>query len=338
MKFSASLIILLSLISNLYASGNLTDLEKKAVARKVAKAQVDNDPLYYFETDEAKLGIKKLANCPEDDRSFYWFVHQEHCRNRFGATAFTCAETDQPKIKARIVNVELMNKMVQYTENKFEQYKKDLVKECCGDKEKCTTRFNQVRLAITDNEKVDAHYESDEIPVNSPTNKIGMTWGKIASAYNTENIDRVLLAELGHACQFALISENEENYKKFTGETRCDKESGLLSFKEGLGEEMATCLINEVESQMKELTDEQRSKFCFGKWYREVFSDMKYRKHYSSIYHWTYDMGRRTPSTNYGSVFKYIKCGFPQEFKQKMCPPIEGPKPSSLPKNKKGTY
>jgi hypothetical protein len=279
------------------------------------------DPLYYFENDETKLGIKRLAACPDDEKSFNWYLFEAHCRSRFGSTGYTCAETDATKILARLNNSPLMDKMVSYTKNKFEQYKKNLVQQCCKDKIKCTQRFNNVRLDITQDSKVDAHYESD----NSTTgiNKIGMTLGKIASAYNTENIDRVLLAELGHACQFALISEDEKNYAMFTGPKRCERESGLLSFKEGLGEELSACLINEIDSQIKELTEEQRSKFCFGKWYREAFSDMMFRKHYSSIYHWTYDLGRRTPSTNYASVTRYVKCDMPSSFREQLCPKKE---------------
>ena len=283
-------------------------------------APVD-DPLSYFETDELKEGMKKVSCSPGlEDRWFYARIHQEHCANRFGDSGFTCVENDPSKIQARANNPELMKKIINYTEKTFQNYKEYLAGECCGNKQHCLERFNSVKLEIKTDTKLRAEYESDTIARNSSRNNINITTSKLASAYNTENIDRVIFAELGHACQFALLSENPEMYKKFTyPETRCDKESGLLMFKEGLGEELSSCLIEEVESQIKELPADQRSRFCFGKWYREVFSDMKFRKHYSSIYHWTYDMARRSQHTDYSSAFKSLKCAFPTDWKTQLC-------------------
>lgn len=275
----------------------------------------------YFETDELKEGMKKVQ-CSEglEDRWFYARIHQEHCASRFGETAFTCAETDTHKIQQRASNQELMAKIMNYTEKTFQNYRDYLAVECCGNKQHCLERFRSVKLQIKSDTKLRAEYVSDTIARQSLNNTINITTAKLASAYNTENIDRVIFAELGHACQFSLLSENEDLYAKFTHpNTRCDKESGLLMFKEGLGEELSQCLIDEVESQIRDLPQDQRSKFCFGKWYREVFSDMKFRRHYSSIYHWTYDMARRSQHTDYSSAYKSLKCAFPTGWKAQLC-------------------
>ncbi len=275
----------------------------------------------YFETDELKEGMKKV-NCADNpaDRWFYARIHQEHCANRFGDTAFTCVEQDTPKIQARMNNQELMKKITSYTVSTFNSYKEIFANECCAQKVHCMERFQAIKLEILPDTKLRAEYQSDTIPRNSSRNTVSITTAKLASAYNTENIDRVIFAELGHACQFALLSEDPEKYKQFTyPNTRCDKESGLLMFKEGLGDELANCLIEEVESQISELPADQKSKFCFGKWYREVFSDMRFRGHYSSIYHWTYDMGRRSQHTDYSSAFKSLKCAMPKDWKDQLC-------------------
>lgn len=316
-------------LSFLFVTDSMADISafidllssQRPIAVEVPYCAPVDDSLSYFETDELKIGPQKV-NCtpPLEDRWLYSRIHQAHCASRFGETGFTCAESDQAKISARMNNPELMNKITSYTEKTFLSYRDYLAPKCCGDKANCLERFKSVQFEIKQASNLRAEYVSDTIARNSRNNKINITTAKLASAYNTENIDRVLFAELGHACQFALLSEDESLYTKFTHpNTRCDKESGLLMFKEGLGEELASCLIDEVESQIRELPQDQRSKFCFGKWYREVFSDMKFRDQYSSIYHWTYDMGRRSQHTDYASAFKTLKCAMPADLKAQVC-------------------
>ncbi|GEM_PF-4756853 len=279
------------------------------------------DPENYFETDELKEGMKKVA-CVDglEDRWFYARIHDAHCVSRFGETAFTCVEADTAKIQARMNNTPLMEKITNYTKKTFESYKGYLASECCGNKAHCLERFNSVKLKLTDTAKSEAGYESDTVARHSRNNQIYISYGKMASAYNTENIDRVIFAELGHLCQFSLLSEDETKYRQFSHpDTRCDKASGLLMFKEGLGEKLSSCLIDEVEEQIRALPEAEKGKFCFGKWYREVFSDMKFRSYYSSIYHWTYDMGRRSHYINYSSPYKSLKCAMPADWKAQLC-------------------
>lgn len=280
------------------------------------------DPTEAFEDDLDQIGFIKVP-CPNpwNDPIFYWQVHDKYCRPRFGSAGFTCVESEPTKIKARVENVALLSKIKTFTLQRFSDYKNKLVTQCCGDKIQCKNRFSSVQLLIEPGAKVNAEYRSNSLAnPDASGNTIVVTEGKLASAYNTENVERVLVVELAHACQFALISESQTDYKTFTDEnTRCDKESGLLQFREGLGPEVSQCLMDELESQMKEIPDDQKKNFCFGKWYREAFSDMKFRSEFTSPYHWTYDMGRRSNYKNYGSVYKYIRCDFPAVWKQKMC-------------------
>jgi hypothetical protein len=279
-------------------------------------------PIENLESDFAKTGfIKVPCPTPWDDRTFYWQVHDKYCRARFGSTGFTCVENEAAKIQERVSNSSLLENMKSFTLKRFSEYKTKLVTQCCADKLNCTKRFNNVKLVIESGSQVKAEYlsDTDHVPT-AANNSIVITEGKLAAAYNTENIERVLLVELAHACQFAVVSENPAEYKTFTSPyTRCDKNSGLLQFKESLGPEVSQCLIDELEAQMKEIPEEEKKNYCFGKWYREAFSDMKFRSEFSNPYHWTFDMGRRSNYKNYGSVYKYIRCAFPADWKQKMC-------------------
>jgi hypothetical protein len=310
-----SFFILLALSSTSFA------IYEELIKLSLSASQCSSDPLNYLDYDHAKEGFKQVR-CPNpwNDRAFYRNVHHEYCVKRFGETGFNCVESDSEKIRARAMNSELMSKMVDLTVRKFHSYKEELVKECCGEKEKCTKRFSQVRLKIDSKLEIDARYYSDMTPVNPMNNDVVISRGKLASAYNIENIERVLLVELAHACHFALISESKDDYERFTHpKSRCDKTSGELMFKEGLGPELGSCVMKELERQISEIPETDRGKYCFGKWYREAFSDMKFRKHFTSPYHWTFDMSRRSMHQNYGSVFQYIGCGFPQEWKALMC-------------------
>jgi hypothetical protein len=322
-------IFILTLLSSLAQAAELESLIRSFGAGSpeitipyCAPEEFMSPPEELLQNDLEKIGFQKV-NCPNpwDDRSFYRQVHSKYCVERFGTTGFTCVESDPAKIKARVENIELMATIKAFTLKRFADYKDSLVTQCCADKTQCRKRFKGVELKIEPGSEVNAEYRSDSLASpDASGNTIAVTEGKLASAYNTENVERVLLVEMAHACQFALISEDTADYATFTNpNTRCDKSSGLLQFKEGLGDKVSQCLIDELEAQMKEIPEDQKKNFCFGKWYREAFSDMKFRSEFKSPYHWTYDMGRRSNYKNYGSVYKYIRCDFPADWKQKMC-------------------
>jgi len=209
-----------------------------------------------------------------------------------------------------------MKEMEDYASDKFSQYKEKLEKSCCGGKTQCLDRFRSTGLRFTDSLKAEASYNSDTNP--SGLNRIDISLGKMASTMNKESLERVLLVELAHACQFALISESPEDYRFFTTD-RCSVESGRKMFMEGLGEEMGSCLDQELQAQIAAIPESQKGKYCFGKWYREAFSDMKFRSEFTSIYHWTYDFLRRSQHQNYASVYKYIRCGITPEIRGQVC-------------------
>jgi hypothetical protein len=287
-----------------------------------AEGEMAAEEKAHFQKDAQEIGFQKIA-CPDpwNEREFYRRIHVKYCSSRFGASAFTCAESDPVKIVARAGNMALMKNIKSFTRTRFEDYKSNLAGRCCGDKVKCKARFLAVELKIGPGTKAEASYESDSDPsASSLNNRIVISEGKLASAYNTENVERVLLVELAHACQFALVSENKDDYRAFTSpSSRCDKASGLLMFREGLGKDVSQCVIDELEGQISEIPARQKNNYCFGKWYREAFSDMMFRSEFTSPYHWTYDMGRRSIHKNYGSVFKYIRCAFPEDWKEKIC-------------------
>lgn len=267
--------------------------------------------------DATTVGPVKL-DCPTDwyAKKFHFDLAYYHCQTRYGKSAQTCSEQDQTKIMARTNDAALMDKIKNFTKNRFQEYKMDLAKKCCGTKEQCLIRFESTILTINNEPKTEASYLSDSSP--NGRSIIDISERKLATAMNQESVERILLVELAHSCQFALISESDADYAKFTSD-RCSIDSGRLMFKEGLDPEVGSCVDKELQSQIAAIPDANRGKYCFGKWYREAFSDMKFRSEFKSIYHWTYDFLRRSQHTNYGSVYKYISCGVTQDLKDQVC-------------------
>jgi hypothetical protein len=269
--------------------------------------------------DSEAHGTQKFT-CPTNwyEKDFHFDLAYYHCQTRYGKSAQTCTELDKNKISARASDEKLIEQMSTFSHARFAEYKSQLIDQCCGDKSQCRKRFSETRLELTSELSSSASYHSDSSP--SGRNLITITKGKLASTMNQESLERVLLVELAHACQFALISESTSDYRKFTTD-RCSVESGRLMFKEGLGEEMASCVDQELQAQISAIPEAEKGKYCFGKWYREAFSDMKFRSEFKSIYHWTYDFLRRSQHQNYGSVYKYINCGLTPEIKSQVCKP-----------------
>jgi len=272
-----------------------------------------------WSSDHENPGPRKLT-CPKnwDDKTkdFHFDLAYYHCQERYGKSAQTCAERDQAKIEARASNTQLLDEMIAFTERSFENYKSNLADQCCGTRDRCLTNFKATKLEILSDLNADARYVSTVSSFGM--NTVQVTHGKLASAMNRESVERVLLVELAHACQFAVVSESESDYRKFTVNA-CDETLSRSMFEAELGSEMGKCLDEELQSQIKAIPEESKKNFCFGKWYREAFSDMKFRSEFTSIYHWTYDFLRRSQHKNYASVFRYIKCGVTPELKAQVC-------------------
>lgn len=281
----------------------------------VQSACMEEDNLWKRDADQ--YGPIKLA-CPSDwyAKDFHFDLAYYHCQTRYGKSAQTCTELDANKVIQRAGNSALIKEMEDFASDRFSDYKEKLGKTCCEGKAQCLNRFNSTALRFTEETKSEASYLSDTNP--NGLNRIEISRGKMASTMNRESLERVLLVELAHACQFALISESAADYKFFTTD-RCSVESGRKMFLEGLGPEVGSCVDQELQAQIAAIPETERGKYCFGKWYREAFSDMKFRSEFKSIYHWTYDFLRRSQHKNYASVYKYIRCGMTPEIRSQVC-------------------
>lgn len=311
-----SLFFVLSLFVSFSAQASLEQFLDFLTVGKLEEMSCSENPSSWQRDSEAYGAVK--LDCPKNwyEKDFHFDLAYYHCQTRYGKSAQTCTELDQDKVAARAQNPILIKEMEDFASERFSFYKESMEKSCCQGKAQCLNRFRSTGLRFTDSLKSEASYNSDTNP--NGLNRIDISRGKMASTMNKESLERVLLVELAHACQFALISESNEDYRFFTTD-RCSVESGKKMFIEGLGEELGSCLDKEIQAQIAAIPESEKGKYCFGKWYREAFSDMKFRSEFKSIYHWTYDFLRRSQHKNYASVYKYIRCGMTPEIQGQVC-------------------
>lgn len=288
----------------------LEEFNRQINSQSFNQCQASNYQMSYEEFTRPSDNIEKLFKCSDVDNfaKLSQFSSYYYCRQPYGDEAWTCAETDNQKLQKRMDDLALMNKIEEFTKKTFESYKTKLAKKCCQpDQKNCLHRFEKVKLVITDSPKMTAEYVSDTAPVNFRYNDIQISKGKLASQYTEEGLERVLLHEFGHVCHFGLVAEDTELYREFTHpNTNCEAATGEKAFKVSKLESL-TCVNNKLKDQMKEVGHDSK-KYCFGKWYREAFADTIFRDEMNTIYHWTYDMYRRSPAKNYGKVSEYIQC------------------------------
>ncbi len=129
MKYLALLLFSIHFSSEASIEKILSSLVKP----ELANCSLEEPDQFYFETDEAFNGNKKIQ-CPDDERSWFRNIHLAYCTSRFGATGFTCVENNVEKIQKRVANQVLMEKMTSYAQKKFQEYKGQLTSECCADK------------------------------------------------------------------------------------------------------------------------------------------------------------------------------------------------------------
>tara|TARA_Y100000780_G_scaffold231707_1_gene258260 strand:- start:16884 stop:17528 length:645 start_codon:yes stop_codon:yes gene_type:complete len=202
-----------------------------------------------------------------------------------------------------------MNKIINFTKEKFRDYKVTLRDECCNGKSKnCYKRFNDLELKIENNNKTNAQYEFTLGHHNLTYNSIKLTHLKLAAQYTQEGIERLLLHEMGHVCHVASVSERSTNdFNRFAGNSRCDKSVGEEFF-HSFDPRFRKCLIKNLDEQIKN-NPNTNGQFCYGKWYREAAAEMMFKHRMDSIYHWirpTYSDNE--PTKNNSNIYKLHEC------------------------------
>ena len=146
-----------------------------------------------------------------------------------------------------------MEKIVKFTKDTFSSYKVTLRYECCKDKsQKCSERFNELKLEILNNNKSNSNYSFTQSHYNLYNNTIEVTVLKLAKEYTEKGIERILLHEMGHICHVASVSEGSTaEFDRFAqNETKCSKEVGA-EFLYNFDKKIQSCLIKNLESQIE---------------------------------------------------------------------------------------
>ncbi len=273
----------------------------------------------HFSQDSQEI---KKFNCDmipdgQNQDVLFWYMRKNLCTSKYGQNNSTCTVLDQSLIEKRRNNLDLMKRIQRYTENQFRIYRDELALKCCQGKSSCLPRFQKTSLELVNDEKAIAEYQSSQL-VNDP-GRIVISNTKLAANLNEENVDRLLLHELGHACQFARIAEDEKRYSSFTDpEKNCsNEETGLYEFREFLGEKMTFCLQKKITIMKHKL--ESTGGFCFHRWYRETFADMAFRDQMKTPLHWTFDTNRKSSSKNHPGTANLLECYESEKIKQQLC-------------------
>jgi len=236
---------------------------------------------------QIKYSCKSLEGLTSEIDSYTRYFGQLYCKSQFGNSGYNCSETNQEMIDSRANDKVLMNRIIDFTKEKFESYKISLRDECCHDKsQKCYQRFNELKLEVPNNNITNAHYNFTVSHHNLTYNSIEITTLKLASEYTQEGIERLLLHEMGHVCHVALVSEKTTaDFNRFAqNETKCTQEVGEEYFY-NFDKNVQSCLLKNLEKQIKK-NPNTSDKYCYGKWYREAAAEMMFKHRMDSIYHW----------------------------------------------------
>lgn len=256
-----------------------------------------------------KHSCESVSGLTNEMRYYNRYFGQYFCKQKFGRTGYNCSEEDGTKIKARANDPILMNRIISFTNKKFEEYKVSLRNECCrGKSQNCHKRFKDLELKIEDSNKAYATYEFTLGHHNLTYNSIKLTHLKLAAEYTHEGIERMLLHEMGHVCHVASVSEKSTNdFNRFAGNSRCEKSVGEEFF-HSFDPSLRKCLIKNLDEQIKN-NPNTNGQFCYGKWYREAAAEMMFKHRMDSIYHWvkpTYS--NNEPTKNNSNIYKLHEC------------------------------
>lgn len=218
---------------------------------------------YKSVTTGANTGIKRM-------------LHDRGC-------AVTSFEGQLPRFQDRL----LVSQIVGYAAGRFEELLRDreLQWTCCQNDEACASHFQKTGFNVimgAELQDLETHYRF----CGRNAHTIEVTMGRLVSARNEESIDRLLLHELGHACQYSRHVRSSRERTKLDRDEGCvSADLSIADIDATMGNEFTSCLFPKLLGEAARL----EGRVCFGSWASEAFADAVFAFKRTELAHWAWD-------------------------------------------------
>lgn len=210
-------------------------------------------------------------------------------------------------------NLQIRKKIISFTLQKFNNFKNDpeIQNICCKSNIGCKQQFKKTKLIFIKTTK--PQNTSSNYYFNALTNggSIRIYEENLVGLTSEQRIERLLLHELGHACQLANYKINGSAIGQFYNYYNC---LNINPMKEQLGDilgsEIANCVVDEI---ILAAAKSQKNNFtCISVWGDEAFANAVFFTKRNTLEHFTHDCGVKTdfmhpPATYYACLLPQIQ-------------------------------
>ncbi len=250
-------------VLNLLNAGNYC--QNRRISEFPSELELPRFDISFRDTNlcDGKMNFRKICNIATDS-----------CWRRTGSDACW-----KPSVE-RFRDVSFAKNVYENLAQLFEKVtqKEPFLSTCCGQDTDCRTSFSNTKLKIikglTLNDQT-AHYDVLQKTVR-------MSEGKVLGMQSVEGLERVVLHELGHACQFSQKPDIGNHFDLSYCSRRLASDP---IFDSKVGATIRAC----TEKSHKKAAEESGGEVCLGGWMSEAFADLIFAKHIDSItvFAWT---------------------------------------------------
>lgn len=270
---------------------------------------------YQFTFTQGKITTKELVCNGKNNYANLCAESQQECLDLTGASF--CGTYEPVAVGARLRNESLKAKIEKYTVEKFYE-----IRDNPKYSEFCKGKFNETKLEILRGVPPSDHGAE----YNDLTNSVRIYESRMVSAKTQEEIDQLLLHELGHSCQ-ANRTEGTKSIR-FCGSDATLAIADIQAL--GPGKE-AECVIRTV-------SEENRNDFyngipiCFAHRMLEAYASLVFVPERKKLAHWNFECHAANDETH--SMPRFHQCFLTSERLQKTF--CQAGAPSGQLKNNKG--
>lgn len=229
------------------------------------------------------------------------------CQQKYGRSpmsADSCSTRDSRVLEQRAgISTIIKNRANSFVQSLVSD--REFQTKCCGASETCLSCFKGTTFKVEGNIGAFCRTYRRDPP------HIECTEGGMTEYFNENGVERILLHELGHACQNCRHSGSshfQDSEKNGTVIFSCNDPADISLAKRDIQSvtdwRIAQCVIDEL---LTEYFSRKHGKVCFRDWLREAFADVVFYERKKDLAHWSRNCGAMVDSSH-GPQIPIIGC------------------------------
>ena len=210
----------------------------------------------------------------------------------------SCWALNQRAQSARMESVSHRKLVLENTFSFFDSTQKnsDFLKTCCGHNPDCQSKILKLELVFVQGLPKDQQYAYYFTTTDGngefTKHRIELSEAILLNSLSAANIERVLLHELGHACDISRHAGHKYMTKKFKG---CASDEEFRNLETYFSKEVAKCIRDDLARPMAAFEKASGQRVCLADWLHEAFAEAFQYQNAKDIQSFSWDCSATPP-------------------------------------------